>query len=110
MVRRLPYLWENERTKRSRLRIGIGFRAGVYQMWSGVLVPSWLVRQRKAAVVTKRIHLATETGGRSRCRYTARPSIRAVFVPQEQFVATPEAQRCHDCQAKLIKLLATQTK
>lgn len=61
-------------------------------------------------MATKRIHLATETGGRSRCRYTARPSIRAVFVPQEQFIATPEEQRCHDCQAKLIKLLPTQTK
>ena len=52
---------------------------------------------------SKRVHLATESGGRSRCRYTSRPSIRALFVPMEQFVATPEAQRCQDCQAKLNK-------
>ena len=73
-------------------------------------MPSRLLHERKADVATKRIHLATTMGGRSRCRYTARPSIRAVFVPQEQFVATPEAQRCHDCQAKLIKLLASESK
>uniref|UniRef100_A0A6H1ZJ13 Uncharacterized protein n=1 Tax=viral metagenome TaxID=1070528 RepID=A0A6H1ZJ13_9ZZZZ len=61
-------------------------------------------------MTTKRVHLATEKGGRSRCRYTARPSIRALFVPQEQFTATPEALRCHDCQAQFIKLLAGESK
>lgn len=61
-------------------------------------------------MATKRIHLATETGGRSRCRYTARPRIRALVVPKEQFEATPESQRCQDCQAKLIKLVASTTK
>ena len=58
----------------------------------------------------KRIHLATEKGGRSRCRYTSRPSIRALFVPQEQFMTTPESQRCQNCQASLIKLQANETK
>ncbi len=58
----------------------------------------------------KRIHLATEKGGRSRCRYTSRPSIRALFVPLEQFMTTSEWQRCQDCQASLIKLQANETK
>ncbi|POR07976.1 hypothetical protein [Diaphorobacter sp. LR2014-1] len=52
---------------------------------------------------SKRVHLATETGGRSRCRYTSRPSIQALFVPMDRFLLTPVAQRCQDCQAKLNK-------
>lgn len=56
-------------------------------------------------MLAKRVHLATEAGGRSRCRYTSRPSIRALFVPQERFEATPLTQRCMDCHAELLKLL-----
>lgn len=48
----------------------------------------------------KRIHLATEKGGRSRCRYTSRPSIRALFVSLEQFKATPIENRCKECATK----------
>lgn len=49
----------------------------------------------------KRIHLATENGGRSRCRYTSRPSIRALFVPLDQFKAMPEERRCKECAARI---------
>jgi len=52
-------------------------------------------------MTTKRVHLATEKGGRSRCRYTSRPSIRALFVSIEQFRNTPEEHRCKECAAKL---------
>lgn len=52
-------------------------------------------------MTTKRVHLATEKGGRSRCRYTSRPSIRALFVSLEQFKGTPEENRCKECAAKL---------
>ncbi len=61
-------------------------------------------------MATKRIHLASTAGGRSRCRYTSRPSIRALFVPREQFESTPAAQRCQECQATLIKLQANEVK
>lgn len=48
----------------------------------------------------KRVHLATEVGGRSRCRYTSRPSVRATFVPIAEFLALPVDRRCSECQAK----------
>jgi hypothetical protein len=45
----------------------------------------------------KRIHLATESGGRSRCRYTSRPSARATFVPLARFMTLPAEARCSEC-------------
>jgi len=45
----------------------------------------------------KRVHLATESGGRSRCRYTSRPSVRAKFVPLAEFLAMPVELRCVEC-------------
>lgn len=48
----------------------------------------------------KRVHLATEVGGRSRCRYTSRPSTRAAFVPLAGFLALPADVRCSECQVK----------
>lgn len=46
----------------------------------------------------RRIHLATKTGGRSRCRYTSRPSVRATFVPLAEFLALPHEVRCVECE------------
>lgn len=46
----------------------------------------------------RRIHLATKTGGRSRCRYTSRPSVRATFVPLAEFQALPHEVRCVECE------------
>lgn len=54
----------------------------------------------KPATKTKRVHLSTESGGRSRCRYTSRPSTRAKFVPLADFVAVPVEMQCVEC-AKL---------
>jgi len=54
----------------------------------------------------KRIHLATSIGGRSRCRYTSRPSVRAVFVPLETFLTMPVAGRCSECQKAAERLQA----
>ncbi|NIF40129.1 hypothetical protein F3J14_04275 [Burkholderia sp. Tr-862] len=48
----------------------------------------------------KRIHLATDSGGRSRCRYTSRPSTRAKFVPLADFMALPVELRCIECDKK----------
>lgn len=48
----------------------------------------------------KRIHLASESGGRSRCRYTSRPSTRAKFVPLADFMALPVEMRCIECNKK----------
>ncbi|MBU9200252.1 hypothetical protein KTD31_02380 [Burkholderia multivorans] len=49
----------------------------------------------------KRIHLASDTGGRSRCRYTSRPSVRATFVPLSAFLALPVSLRCSECNLKV---------
>jgi hypothetical protein len=46
----------------------------------------------------KRIHLATETGGRSDCRYSSRPSRRVAFVPLEDFLKLPAHMRCKECE------------
>lgn len=48
----------------------------------------------------KRIHLASGNGGRSRCRYTSRPSTRAKFVPLAEFEALPIEMRCIECEKK----------
>lgn len=48
----------------------------------------------------KRIHLASESGGRSRCRYTSRPSVRAVFLPLAAFLALPVYVRCIECDRR----------
>ncbi|WP_176000171.1 hypothetical protein [Burkholderia vietnamiensis] len=48
----------------------------------------------------RRIHLANDTGGRSRCRYTSRPSVRAKFVPLAEFMALPKEARCVECERK----------
>jgi hypothetical protein len=48
----------------------------------------------------RRIHLANDTGGRSRCRYTSRPSVRATFVPLAEFVRLPQDVRCVECERK----------
>ncbi|HGF4014037.1 hypothetical protein [Burkholderia vietnamiensis] len=48
----------------------------------------------------RRIHLANDTGGRSRCRYTSRPSVRATFVPLADFMTLPQEVRCVECERK----------
>lgn len=55
----------------------------------------------------KRVHLATEKGGRSRCRYTSRPSVRAVFVPLAEFQTKPLELRCSECQTQALALAAS---
>ncbi|MBN3777026.1 hypothetical protein G3O06_05505 [Burkholderia sp. Ac-20345] len=48
----------------------------------------------------RRIHVANDTGERSRCRYTSRPSVRATFVPLAEFMALPKEARCVECERK----------
>ena len=56
----------------------------------------------RPATKAKRVHLATESGGRSRCRYTSRPSVRATFVPLTEFMALPMEVRCVECERKAV--------
>jgi len=52
----------------------------------------------------KRIHLATETRSRSRCRYSSRPSRKVLGLPLESFLALPVEDRCSECHRKALQL------
>ncbi|GGD98259.1 hypothetical protein BG57_30600 [Caballeronia grimmiae] len=56
----------------------------------------------KPAAKTERVHLATDSGGGSRCRYTSRPSAKATFVPLADFLALPVEVRCVECARKAV--------
>jgi hypothetical protein len=53
---------------------------------------------------TKRVHLASDCGGRSRCRYTSRPGTYAKFVPLAEFMALPVEIRCVECSRKAVAI------
>lgn len=56
----------------------------------------------------KRIHLANESGSRSRCRYSSRPSRRVVIVQLAAFLELPHERRCVECQKKADVLKAQE--
>lgn len=45
----------------------------------------------------RRVHLATESGGRSECRYSSRPSRRVLQKPLSEFVTLPTELQCAEC-------------
>lgn len=47
--------------------------------------------------MSNKIHLATERGGRSRCRYSSRPSSRVAIKPLDAFLRLPDSVRCQEC-------------
>jgi hypothetical protein len=51
-----------------------------------------------------KIHLAKGAGGRSMCRYTARPGREAPLLPLARFVLLPRITQCSECLAKAAAL------
>ncbi len=47
-----------------------------------------------------KVHLQRVTGGRSACRYSARPSRNVKALPLQQFATTPVEMRCAECETK----------
>lgn len=58
-------------------------------------------------MATKKVHLASKHGGRSRCRYTSRPNVKAIWLPLAEFLAQPTDQQCIECSKKAKELAET---
>jgi hypothetical protein len=54
-----------------------------------------------------KIHLAKATGagGRSVCRYTARPGRQVHLLPLHRFVLLPSVAQCSECAEKAAEIL-----
>ena len=50
-------------------------------------------------MVTKKVHLAAGEGigGRSRCRYSSRPSRKVRIVSLSEFLSLPDETKCSEC-------------
>lgn len=56
----------------------------------------------------KKVHLRNDfrgqPGGRSRCRYSSRPSRRVILLPLSEFKQIDVARQCSECAAKAATL------